>query len=278
MPMAGTPVIVVHGGAGGEHAQGLPERLEGCRAAARKGLSVLQAGGSALDAVETAVAALEDNPLFNAGTGSVTNGDGECELDASLMDGAGLRAGAVAALKGYRNPIRLARRVLEEGRHVLLVGPGAARFAAEAGFDAAPVVPRAEDDSPGTVGAVALDATGRCAAATSTGGIGGKRPGRVGDSALIGCGTYAGEAGAVSCTGQGEAIMRMVTAKAAHDLLLAGLAPETAVERVLAQLAECTGAQAGLILVDRFGRATWGHNAKRMPGCLLTRDRDEVFS
>jgi beta-aspartyl-peptidase (threonine type) len=128
------------------------------------------------------------------------------------------------------------------------------------------------------VGAVALDAAGLCAAATSTGGIGGKRAGRVGDSALIGCGTFAGEAGAVSCTGQGEAIIRVVMAKSAHDLLLAGCAPQEAAERMLAQLAGRTRAQTGLILLDRSGRAAWRHNAKRMPGCLLTPETEETFS
>jgi beta-aspartyl-peptidase (threonine type) len=270
--------IVVHGGAGGEHMQGLAERLEGCRAAARAGYRVLLDGGSALDAVETAVVTLEDNPLFNAGTGSVVNSDGECELDASIMDGPGLRAGAVAALKDFRNPIRVARRVLNEGRHVLLTGPGAAGFAGETGFIAAPVIPRVAADSPGTVGAVAVDRAGRCAAATSTGGTGGKRPGRVGDSALIGCGTYAGSAGAVSCTGQGEAIIRVVMAKTAYDLLSAGLAPEEVADRVLVQLTERTSAQAGLILVDRTGRVSWRHNAIHMPGCVLAPNRDETFS
>lgn len=272
------PVIVVHGGAGGEHRRGLAERLEGCRAAARTGFRVLRDGGPALDAVEAAVAALEDDPLFNAGTGSVVNSDGECELDASLMDGATLRAGAVAALKDFCNPIRVARRLLEEGRHVLLAGTGAARFAAEAGFLAAPVAPRGADDSVGTVGAVALDVMGHCAAATSTGGVAGKRPGRVGDTALIGCGTYAGEAGAISCTGHGEAIIRVVMAKAAYDLLVSGLEPREAAERALAGLAGNTAAPAGLILVDRFGRAAWRHNAVRMPGCLVNTEQEETFA
>lgn len=278
LPDKAPPVIMVHGGAGGEHGQGLAERLDGCRAAARAGFRVLQDGGTALDAVEAAVVVLEDNPLFNAGTGAVINSDGECELDASIMEGAGLRAGAVAALKDFRNPIRVARRVLEEGRHVLLAGAGAGRFAEHSGFVRSRVPPRPAADSPGTVGAVALDQRAQCAAATSTGGIQGKLPGRVGDSALIGCGTYAGEAGAISCTGHGEAIMRMAMAKTAYDLLLSGTLPDEVTDRALAELTRRTGSQAGLILVDWQGRAAWRHNARRMPGCLLTGERDQTFS
>ena len=213
----------------------------GCERALAAGWGILEAGGSALDAIEAAVVILEDDPVFDAGYGSHLNLDGRVECDAIVMDGATLRAGAVATLQHVRNPVRLARKVLENCPHMMLVAEGAEHFAHEQGIKlCAPeeLITDAERDAwakckidkhaaafhrgheQGTVGAVAMDREGRLFAATSTGGTCCKLPGRVGDSPLIGCGCYAdSEAGAVSCTGYGEAIMKIVMAKTAADFL-----------------------------------------------------------
>jgi isoaspartyl peptidase/L-asparaginase-like protein (Ntn-hydrolase superfamily) len=215
-------VIAVHGGAGrrrpGRELDVAATRAD-LAAAAFAGWGVLEHGGAALDAVQAAVVALEDCPRFNAGRGAVLNARGEPELDAAIMDGTTRRAGAVAAVMHVRNPVVAARAVLERSEHVLLVGVGAEAFAREAGaamVDPGHHVVTTEAQSPlGTVGAVALDAHGALAAATSTGGKRGQLPGRVGDSPLVGAGTYADTRCAVSATGDGDAIMRAV---AAHDV------------------------------------------------------------
>src|SRR3972149_11942102 len=193
------PAIIVHGGAGRIRAEELPQRLDGCKDAARAGWGIVQQGGSALDAAEAAVVALEDNPLFNAGTGSTLNSLGQVEMDAAIMEGETLRAGAVAVVQGVKNPIKLARSVMEDGRHLLFAGEGALLFARQIGFpECSPesLIIDSErkhwQEKHGTVGCVVLDATGKIAAATSTGGIFNKLPGRVGDSPLIGWGTHPG--------------------------------------------------------------------------------------
>jgi L-asparaginase / beta-aspartyl-peptidase len=263
---------MVHGGAGAIRDEHLGARIDGCRAAAMAGWRVLVGGGSVVDAVEAAVQALEDDPLFNAGKGSVLNAAGEVQMDASIMEGATRRAGAVAAVQRICNPIRLARRVMEDGRQVLLVAEGARRFAVQCGVpqcaQAELIVPhqrRRWEAAHGTVGCVAVDAAGRCAAATSTGGRFGMLPGRVGDSALIGCGTYATEHGAVSCTGVGEAIIRAGLARTALDLVRDGLPPADAASRAIAELERLTGSEAGLIMVDREGRTGQARNTPHMP-------------
>lgn len=276
------PAIIVHGGAGripDEHE--IESRLHGCRQAALAGWNILRNGGAALDAVEAAVIELENNPLFNAGTGSTLCATGTVEMDASIMDGATLRAGAVAAVRFMRNPVMLARKVLEDGRHVLLVGEGALSFARMAGVSECAeedlIVERQRArwrDTHGTVGAVAVDKNGRIAAATSTGGLFAKLPGRVGDSALIGCGTYADEGGGVSCTGLGEAIIRVVLGKTAVDLLKAGYEPQEAAERAIAILKEKTGAEAGLILIDPHGGIGFAHNATHMATAFIDASAD----
>lgn len=275
------PSIIVHGGAGPIKDDSLPRRLEGCRAAALAGWEMLRAGGNALDAAEAAVIVLEDNPLFNAGTGSTLNSLGEVEMDAAIMAGDGLRAGAVAAVKGIKNPVTLARRVLEDGRHVLIAGDGASLFARAIGFpECAPasLIVESEkqrwDSKHGTVGCVACDRHGKLAAATSTGGVFNKLPGRVGDSPLIGCGTYANKFGAVSCTGYGEAIIRVVMARAAVQLLQDGIEPSEAAGLALANLAELTGSSAGLILIDSHGRVGYARNTTHMPVCYVTLGSD----
>ena len=265
------PVIVVHGGAGKIPEADNGAQFEGCEIAARAGWQILEDDGSALDAVQAAVEVLENDPRFNAGTGATLNADGGVQLDASLMDGATLSAGAVACVNRVRNPIRLARRILDDSRHVLLVAEGAHRFAEAHGIalcDPRELITeeqlRRNTPSPGTVGAVALDASGSLAAATSTGGRRGALPGRVGDSALIGCGTYADNRGAVSCTGVGEAIIRVGLARLVLELLEAGLEPMRAAQEAIAVLHRLTDAEAGLIVVDRHGRVGHAHNAVRM--------------
>lgn len=264
--------ILVHGGAGVWPRRARAGARAGCRHAADEGWTILAAGGRALDAVERAVQVLEDDPRFNAGTGSVLNRDGAVEMDASIMDGARLAAGAVGAVRHVRNPVLLARRILDAGRHVLLVGSGAEDYARSIGLplcdDRELVAPgqRARWEARhGTCGAVAVDEHGALAAATSTGGVFDKAPGRVGDSACIGCGTLADELVAVSCTGVGEAIIRTVLATRARAARAAGRPPREAAERAVGALGARTGAEAGLIMVDVRGGLGYACNAGRMP-------------
>jgi beta-aspartyl-peptidase (threonine type) len=277
------PAIVVHGGAGPRPATG-PEAVaarEGCAAAAELGRTILLQGGSALDAVQAAVRALEDDERFNAGRGSCLTRAGTAEMDAALMDGRGLRLGAVGAISGVRNPIDLARRVLDDGEHVLLVGEGAVAFAREKGVALTPpdfhiteaqraALARelarrgAKVAGGGTVGAVAVDKTGHVAAATSTGGMVGKRPGRVGDTPLAGAGTYADdEAGAASATGHGERIIQVALTKTAVELLRAGVPAPDAATRAIATLGRVAG-KAGIILIDRAGHVGAAFNTTSM--------------
>lgn len=274
------PVLLAHGGAGAAPEERDALR-EGLRAALEAGWACLQAGGAALDAVEACVAALEDHPLFNAGYGSVLTEAGTVECDASVMEGTGLRAGAVGAVPGVANPVRLARRILEDGRHVLLVGEGARAFARRAGLPLcepeALVTERqrarlaqrragARSAAGGTVGAVAIDVRGQVAAATSTGGTLGKHPGRVGDAALIGCGTYADtRLGAVSTTGQGEAFIRTVLARTALEILRELDDPALAAQVALDVLREDGQGEGGLILLDWRGRFAHAHSTPFMP-------------
>ena len=222
------PTLIVHGGAGADPHDGREELREGVAEAVRAGWDRLVAGGSSLDAVEAAVRALEDHPRFNAGRGSVLTSAETVEMDASIMEGDGLTNGAVACVTGLRHPITLARKILEAGRHSFFVGDGALAQAQALGVplcDPAELVTARQKErlravQAGTVGAVALDRAGVVAAATSTGGTSGKAPGRVGDSPLIGCGTYAESTlGGVSCTGDGEAIIRVVLARRTLDIL-----------------------------------------------------------
>lgn len=292
--MAERFAIAVHGGAGT-----LPRRAmsaaaqrryeRGLESALEAGYAVLAAGGSGLDAVCAAVVELEDSPLFNAGRGAVYNADGRHEMDAGVMDGATLAAGAVAAVGRIRNPVLAARAVMEKSRHVLLVGRGAERFAARHGlkmeqpayFATAArrlALRRKLRGHHGTVGAVARDRDGNLAAATSTGGYTGKLPGRVGDSPLIGAGTYADNATcAVSGTGLGEAFIR---AALAHDIAArmryAGESLAAAARKGLAAVAQL-GGDGGLIAVDRSGRLVMPFNSEGMyRACIDTAGRRTV--
>jgi len=294
--MAQGPSIAVHGGAGERPPAGpdADAARAGCEEAARAGWAILEAGGAALDAVQAAVLAMEDAPIFNAGRGSCLTRAGTVEMDAAIMAGDGLRAGAVGAVSGVRNPIVLARRVLDDGEHVLLVGPGAEAFAREQGVemvapdyhvtDAARVAlaaamlsraaprpaPAPAGGAAGTVGAVARDAAGHVAAATSTGGTVGKRPGRVGDSPLAGAGTYADdEAGAVSATGHGERIIQVGMARFAVDLLRAGVPAAEAAARAVALLGARVGGRGGLIVVGRDGDVGAAFNTRSMAWARL---------
>jgi beta-aspartyl-peptidase (threonine type) len=257
-------------------------------------------GGSALDAVEAAVVVLEDDPVFDAGYGSHLNLDGRVECDAIVMNGSNLRAGSAAGLQRIKNPIRLARAILEQCNHMMLIADGAERFAQEHGIslcDPEELVSPAEREAwskckedkhaaehhrgheQGTVGAVAIDRDGKLFAATSTGGTCCKLPGRVGDSPLIGCGCYADlEAGGVSCTGYGEGIMKIVMAKTAAEFLRRPLtcvdSPESiscdassaqlAAREAVHLLAKRTRATGGLILLDRQGNPGFAFNTPRM--------------
>ena len=298
------PSLIVHGGAWDIPDEAVEPCKEGCERALAAGWSILSQGGSALDAVEAAVVVLENDPVFDAGFGSHLNLDGRVECDAIVMDGATLRAGAVAALQHVRNPIRLARKVLENCPHMMLVAEGAERFGVEQGIPMCgpeELVAESEREAwlkcrsskhaadhhrgheQGTVGAVAIDRGGRLFAATSTGGTCCKLPGRVGDSPLIGCGCYAdAEAGGVSCTGYGEAIMKVVMAKTAAEFLRrpAGkesnsdssfsqkpTSPDTAsaaAQEAVEILAKRTHATGGLILLDRDGNPGFAFNTPRM--------------
>ena len=265
--------IVVHGGAGEWRSQDEAAAVAGVGAAVRSAAAGLAAGGTALDAAVAAVVALEENPLFNAGTGAALNRDGEIEMDACVMCGHDLRCGAVAALRRVRNPILVARSVMERTPHVMLAGEGALRFARAEGFaEYDPLRQRARDAwlrkrtmSAGTVGAVVLDHHGHLAAATSTGGVTMKLPGRVGDSPIPGAGTYAHTAAACSATGQGELMMRTVAAKDLCDRIARGEHPQTATEGLLRDMAAGVGAEAGFILVSRAGELGMAHGTASMP-------------
>ena len=290
--------IIVHGGAGAwnKKEDKLPEAIASCEEAAAAGQQLLLAGGGAMDAVEAAARILEDCPVLDAGRGSYLNAIGVVEMDAIIMDGRTLEMGAVAAIQRVRNPISLARRVLTDSPHNFLVAHGAERFAQEIGFprcamtdllvgeelekyealsngadggaayDAAGASSGEHGRSMGTVGAVALDAHGNLAVATSTGGTRKKQPGRVGDSPLVGSGAYADNwTAAASATGHGEALMRVVISKRVCDFVAAGLPAQQACEAALQVLTERVQGEGGVIAIDARGRIGAAHNTDAMP-------------
>jgi beta-aspartyl-peptidase (threonine type) len=263
--------------------------LHGVRNALAAGWRVLERSGSALDAVEEAVVILEDDETFDAGRGSFLNRDGKVQLDALIMDGATLRAGGVGCVERLRNPVRAARKILSESPHVYFVGEGAERFAEEHGIPLCKnedlIVPReierlreyqahAPEEKPDlfaptishdTVGAVALDRSGNIAASTSTGGTLNKAPGRLGDSSLIGCGCYAdNDHAAVSTTGWGEPIMKLVLAKWTADRVGAGTEPQPTAEEAIAYLKNRVNGHGGIIVLNRRGQFGIAHNTPRM--------------
>jgi L-asparaginase / beta-aspartyl-peptidase len=274
------PLIAVHGGGGDWH-EGTEAGSAACVEAAQAGAAALAQRGSALDAVVAAVRVLEDAPACNAATGAALTREGTLELDACVMDGATLRSGAVACLPAFRHPIDVARAVLEDGRYHLLAADGAASFAVEHGFS--PADPqemilaerRAEIErldgaqrAGNTVGAVALDAAGRLAAATSTGGVAGTEPGRVGDSPIAGAGTYADGSAACSCTGDGESFARACAAfwvveRAAED-------PQSAATLALARVQQSFAGFGGMIVLNRLGHVGIARTMALMPHAVAS--------
>jgi beta-aspartyl-peptidase (threonine type) len=326
-PATHDPTLLVHGGAWAISDADAAAHEAGVRRALEIGHEILARGGAAIDAVEAAVAILEDDTTFDAGRGSFLTADGRVQLDALLMDGGRMKAGGVACVERIRNPIHAARIVLEQSPHVYFVGPGAEAFAQAHGM---PLIDNAElvldrertrlaqaqarhaaglsdqtfsglEDDKGpetalaldrnhdqnhdrnldpnedptkshdTVGAVALDTHGNLAAATSTGGTLNKTPGRVGDSSLIGCGCYADNlAAAVSLTGWGEPIMKLVLGKWATDRVAAGSAPEIAAREAISYLYNRLGGHGGIILLGPDGRFGLAHNTPAMAWGIAT--------
>lgn len=299
-------VIIAHGGAGYWPRRLHRSALSGVRQAVQTGFSVLEDSGSALDAVEKAVVSMEDNPLFNAGTGSALNLRGEIETDAAIMDGRTLRGAGVALLKNVKNPVRVARVVMEKTDHVLIGGETAQIIAVSNGIPRADLrVPRRVNDwkvglkrlragrpqhlshtsrdiidrftrASDTVGALALDRYGNLAAADSTGGVGLKLPGRIGDSPILGAGLYAdNESGAATATGIGEQAVRLVISKRACDLMGRESAPAAAF-RTIRYATRKLGVGIGVIALDRKGRFGVAHNTRSLPWVALTsRGADE---
>jgi beta-aspartyl-peptidase (threonine type) len=296
------PVLVVHGGAWAMPDDMVEAHRAGVNNALAAGWKLLQQGACALDAVEAAIRVMEDDETFDAGRGSFLTADGRVQLDALMMDGGTLRAGGVGCVEHIRNPITAARKVLEESPHVYFVGEGAERFAAQHGIELCEneqlVIPREiehlrqakarrqqgaghEFASPtvshDTVGAVALDANGDLAAGTSTGGTLNKTPGRVGDSSLIGCGCYAdNESGAVSTTGWGEPMMKLVLGKWAADRVRGGTHPQQAAQEAIFYLHRRLNGHGGLILLDQRGRFGIHHNTPRMAWAWRNREANGV--
>ncbi len=293
--------LVLHGGAWNIPPDLLEPHRKGLREALKRGWQVLTQGGSAVDAVEQAIITMEDDEAFDAGRGSFLNAAGEVELDASIMDGNAFRAGAVAAIQNIRNPITLARRVMEHGEHVLLVGKGASRFAREHG------IPTCSQDDlitlreierwrslqsqssfatrdafrqgqgpGGTVGAVAIDCDGNIAAGTSTGGTPNKFPGRIGDSPLIGCGTYADNfVGGVSTSGWGEAMIKVVMAKTVVDIMdWNNNDPLLAARQGIKILERKTAGYGGVIALNNAGHVGIAFNTPRMARAHMSSSLD----
>jgi L-asparaginase / beta-aspartyl-peptidase len=289
--------LVVHGGAWDIPDDMVEAHARGVQQAIKAGWTILNKGGSAVDAVEGAIKVMEDDETFDAGRGSFINAAGEVELDASIMNGKTFRAGAVAAVQHVRNPIVLARSVMDDSDHILLVGMGATRFAREHGirtcgqddlitgrelerwreaqrdgYRATKQLFRKKKVPVGTVGAVALDRGGNTASGTSTGGTPNKYPGRVGDSPLIGCGTYADNAvGAVSTTGWGEAMIKVVMAKTVIDLMERyGGDPDKAVKEGIRTLVKKADGYGGVIAINNRGKIGIAHNTPHMARGYMT--------
>jgi len=311
-----TIAIIVHGGAWDIPPALHADHLAGCRAAAGAGWAILAAGGSALDAVEAAVRVMEDAPVFDAGRGSHLNRDGVVELDAGMMDGRTLRAGAVASLTRIANPISLARRVLHDSEHVFLVGAGAESFAVEAGIalcdpadlviererlmweerrragtevsamfgqDAADTVGAdtvgADTVGADTVGAVALDAAGNLAVGNSTGGTFFKHPGRVGDTPLIGCGFYADNTmGAAACTGWGEQIMKTVLARTTVDQIALLGSAANAANVAIAYFRHRVDGRGGVICISPEGQIGLAHSTPFLAHAYRSDEMAEVVA
>lgn len=281
------PVIIVHGGAKTISEDKVAANHAGCRAAVEAGWDVLSQGGSAAEAVEAAIRVLEADPTFNAGFGSTLNSEGEVEVDAAIMEGATLKWGAIAAVQGVRHPIAAARKIMEE-KPRLLVARSGERFARKQGLEVCEKEALVSEeqhqewkedvevlDRPNTVGCVALDANGNLVAGTSTGGTTGQPQGRVGDSALVGCGLYAdNRLGACSTTGDGESIIPVVLAKTAIDALK-DKHPDTVAQWAIDTFIHTVEGEAGCILLDRHGRIGWAHNSPDMAVAYMSQDLEQ---
>lgn len=282
--------VVIHGGAGNITKTNLPDSAlykEKLEEALKKASDTLAKGGTSLDAVEVAIRILEDSPLFNAGKGAVFNDEGKNELDASVMDGKTLKAGAVAGVTTIKNPITAARAVMEKSKHVMLIGKGAEKFAKDQGLEIvdpsyffdqkrwdlylklkgkSEIITTGADTSHGTVGVIVLDKYGNLAAGTSTGGLSNKKYGRVGDSPIIGAGTYANNnTCAVSCTGTGEYFIRNVVAYDMSALMeYKGYTVQQAAENIINEKLKAQGGDGGLIALDKNGNFTMTFNTEGM--------------
>jgi len=291
------PALILHGGAGARRDRNYDREIAHMRQVVQAMAVRLMDGAAALDVVVEAIVMLEDSGLYVAGRGASPNLAGEYELDASLMEGSTRRAGAVAAFQGYRNPIRAARCVMEHTPHVLLAGSGATRFAADHGLDAIDDpdawftrAGQGEDNHPpgqgrtatlthGTVGCCVLDNAGRMAAGTSTGGVFGKLPGRVGDTPIPGAGVWATDRVAVSCTGQGEYFIRTNAAASVDWRVAAGQSLADATAATIAEIG-AMGGDGGLIALDAQGNRADPFNSQGMKRAWLTPEGDigvEVF-
>lgn len=279
--------IIVHGGAHTIPPEKVEPHKVGCLRAVEAAAKLLAERGTCLDAVETAIRILEDDPVFNAGFGSMLNSAGEVEMDAAIMEGSELHAGAVAVIRGVRHPISVARQVMDTP-HALLSGRGARSFAEERGCELCPpeemIDPamRAEWAASktmrgsDTVGAVALDLFGNFAAGTSTGGLMHKMPGRIGDSPLIGLGLYADNlAGGCALTGTGESIMRLALAHRIISSMCEGESADRAAEEAIAVMARRVGGEAGCIVLDRQGGIGLAHNAQNLAHAYFTSEMRE---
>ena len=267
--------IIVHGGAGKVRAGREQRKRDGTLRAVAAGQAILEAGGSAIDAVEAAIRVMEEDPVFNAGYGSVLNSDGEVETDAAIMDGATLDAGSVCAVKGVRNPISVAKALLPE-LPVILAGDGARRFAQEHGgilCDPQDLVAKEKaDEAHDTVGAVAYDRHGNIAAGESTGGLDGTLPGRVGDAPIIGCGLYAeNDVAGCAFSGDGESIIRLGLAMRLICDMAQQDAPDAAY-RAIRQM-ERVGGEAGVIVLDAAGEPAFAHNSPNFAVALAGSSR-----
>ncbi|GAB1542154.1 isoaspartyl peptidase/L-asparaginase family protein [Scytonema sp. NUACC21] len=283
--------IIVHGGAKTITKNKVKANNAGCLAAVEAGWTVLTKGGSAGEAVEAAIRVLEADPTFNAGIGAVLNRQGEVELDAAIMEGATLGWGSVAAVQGVRHPISVARKIMDR-KSMLLVARSAERFAAENGVQMCPKEDLIADeqkqqweekseviDRPNTVGCVALDSNGTLVAGTSTGGTTNQPAGRVGDSAVVGCGLYAdNKLGACSTTGDGESIIPVVLSKTAIDFLTGDRHPDEAAQMAINFLISKVAGEAGCILLDPQGRVGWAHNSSDMACAYMTELQDKPMA
>ncbi|KAF5284367.1 hypothetical protein FQR65_LT13584 [Abscondita terminalis] len=292
------PIVLVHGGAGDVPYSRKPFKIAGSKKAAIEGYKLLKNGSSALDAVEAAVRSMEDDPMFNAGYGSVLNIEGGVEMDASIMVGNNLNAGCVSIVKDIAHPISLARKVMEKTRHVKLAGDACRKFAKDQGFEILKEGALVTDDSKvilefykrhggeiteiskddlkpdvGTVGAVAIDQNGMLAAATSTGGMCGKMVGRCSDSSQIGCGTYANKYGAVSTTGYGEAIIKTCLAHSIIKQMESGKTAQEATSASILEMKEQLNKTAGAITISKDGDVGIYYSSQNMSWAYISKNK-----